>query len=93
MSSKNAPLLEQHIQFLHLRAVADDVARERGYRSALKKSEVRDFGFGPTQQLVPTLVLPVHSVLRTVESYQLRPDTPRLNESGKARKYEMKSAD
>jgi uncharacterized protein DUF3854 len=91
MSSKNAPLLEQHIQFLHLRAVADDVARERGYRSALKKSEVRDFGFGPTQQLVPTLVLPVHSVLRTVASYQLRPDTPRLNESGKARKYEMKS--
>ena len=34
---------------------------------------------------------PIHSVRGAVESYQIRPDTPRLNEKGRPRKYEMKA--
>ncbi len=84
-------LLRQHWSFLRDRGVADDVAAERGYRSAIRKSELERLGFGRTQQLVPALVIPVCSVRREIESYQIRPDKPRLNEKGKARKYEMKS--
>lgn len=84
-------LLEQHWKFLRERAVADEAARERGYQSARRKSDLERLGFGRAQQLTPTLVIPVWSVRGAVESYQLRPDTPRLNEKGKARKYEMKA--
>ncbi len=91
MSASRIVVLEQHWQFLRARAVADEVARERGYRSASKKSELERLGFGRSQQLVPALVIPIWSVRGAVESYQLRPDKPRLNEKGKPRKYEMKA--
>jgi hypothetical protein len=80
-----------HWKFLCDRAVAEEIAAERGYRSALKKSELERLGFGRSQQIVPALVIPIHSVRGSIESYQLRPDLPRLNERGKPRKYEMKS--
>jgi hypothetical protein len=76
MSDENPPLQEQHIQFLRLRAVADDVARERGYRSATKKSELGRLGFGPTKQLAPTLAIPVHSVRGVVESHHFGRTSP-----------------
>ncbi|MBV8773444.1 MAG: DUF3854 domain-containing protein [Deltaproteobacteria bacterium] len=79
-----------HWDFPRARAVADDVAAERGYQSANKKSELLKLGFGRSQQLIPALVIPVCSVRRAVESYQLRADQPRLNQQGKPRKYEMK---
>jgi hypothetical protein len=91
MTKQASELFSQHSEFLRDRAVADDVARERGYQSAIRKSQLEALGFGRTQQLVPALVIPIWSVRGTVESYQLRPYTPRLNEQGKARKYEMKS--
>jgi hypothetical protein len=91
MSAENLALLEQHWEFVRTRAVDDDIARERGYRSATKKSELERLGFGRTQWLIPALIIPIHSVRGVIESYQLRPDTPRLNDKGKTRKYEMKS--
>src|SRR5689334_3412428 len=68
-----------HQEFLRARAVADDVAAERGYLSANQKSVLRQLGFGQAQQLVPALVIPIHSVRGEVGSYVLRPDAPRLN--------------
>lgn len=91
MSAGEATLLDQHVQFLCDRAVSDDIARERGYRSALRKSELQALGFGRGQQLTPALIIPIHSVRGAVESYQIRPDAPRLNEKGKFRKYEMRA--
>ena len=84
-------LEKQHREFLRVRAIADEIAAERGYFSALRKSQLEHLGFGRAQQLVTTLVIPVWSVRGQVESYQLRPDNPRLNDKGKLRKYEMKS--
>ena len=91
--NSNSTLLEQHWNFLGARAVAADVATERRYVSAARKSELERLGFGRTQQLVPALVIPVWSVRGQVEAYQLRPDKPRLNDvlQGKPRKYEMKA--
>ncbi len=91
MTAGETMLLSQHLRFLRDRAIADDVARQRGYRSATRKSELQALGFGRGQQLVPSLIIPIHSVRGEIESYQVRPDAPRLNEKGKARKYEIKS--
>jgi hypothetical protein len=86
-------LSQNHVEFLRKRAVADDVAAVRGYRTARKKAELAALGFGPSQLLVPALVIPVYSVRGEVESYVLRPDTPRTNKRGKVCKYEMKAGD
>src|SRR5271156_3579786 len=83
--------IQQHMKFLRERAVRDDVAAERGYRSAEKKTDLEKLGFGRTQQLVPALIIPICSARGAIESYQLHPDTPRLNKKGKLLKYEMKS--
>jgi hypothetical protein len=91
MNCDGPTLQEQHRKFLRDRAVADDVAAGRGYRSAIKKSELERLGFSRTQQLIPALVIPIWSVRGAVESYQIRPDQPRLHKKGKPSKYEMKS--
>ena len=91
MSTENPMLLEQHWKFLRERSVADDVAAARGYQSAIRKADLEKLGFGRTQQLVAALVIPVWSVRREIESYQLRPDKPRIDNKGKPRKYEMKA--
>src|SRR5215469_316174 len=91
MSSDAFILAQQHLRFLRERAVADDVVRERGYRSAIRKADLFQLGYGRTQQLIPSLVIPIWSVRGEIRSYQLRPDVPRLNERGKLRKYEMKA--
>ena len=90
IAASGLALLEQHRKFLRARAVVDEIAAERGYQSAILRADLEKLGFGRTQQLVPALVIPIWSVRGAVDSYQLRPDKPRLNEKGKARKYEMK---
>ena len=84
-------LLEQHWKFLRSRSVADEIAAERGYLSAVKRSDLEKLGFGRAQQSVPCLVIPIWSVRGTIESYQIRPDTPRLDKKGRPRKYEIKA--
>jgi hypothetical protein len=51
-------ILQEHREFFRLRAVADGVADERGYFSALRKAELERLGFGRAQQLITTLVIP-----------------------------------
>ncbi len=91
MNAEDLTLLDQHRKFLRARAVADDVARERGYQSAGRKSELERLGFGRTQQLIPALTIPIWSVRGAIESYQLRPDQPRMDKKAKPRKYELKA--
>jgi hypothetical protein len=84
-------LLEQHRKFLRDCGVADDVAAECVYRSAIRKAEPEKLSIGRTQQLVPALIIPVRSVRVTVESFPLRLDNPGLDEQGRPRKYEQKA--
>jgi len=84
-------LSQNHVEFLRKRAVADDVAAARGYRTARTKADLEALGFGRSQQLAPALVIPLWDVRGERAGYLLRPDTPRLNERGKPRKYEFKA--
>jgi hypothetical protein len=82
MSAETVVLSKQHRDFLRQRAVADDVVRERGYQTATKKFQLDRLGFGPTQQLVPALILPIHSIRCAVESHHLRPDKETGRQTG-----------
>jgi hypothetical protein len=83
-------ILPQHRDKLAASAIAEDVIEERGYRSAERKVELRDLGFGEAQRRPPALVIPVCPVLGD-PFFQARSDDPRLNANGKAIKYETPS--
>jgi len=81
-------LLPHHRDALEIAsAIAPEVIAERGYFSATRKSELRELGFGPSQQLVPSLVIPVIGPSGQIATYQHRPDRPRIR-GGKPVKYE-----
>jgi Protein of unknown function (DUF3631)/Domain of unknown function (DUF3854) len=70
-------------------AIADDVVEERGYFSVKQKGELEHLGFGRSQQLVPSLVIPIHSVIPGENPWYVhRPDDPRVKD-GRTRKYEI----
>lgn len=82
-----ARCLPQHHALLERSGISPDVAAARGYFSARSKADLQRLGFGLAQQLVPTLVIPVHSVTGDIVTYQHRPDSPRVKD-GKTLKYE-----
>ncbi|MBW2422401.1 MAG: DUF3854 domain-containing protein [Deltaproteobacteria bacterium] len=86
----NSPeaLLPHHRLLIRESAIASEVAEARGYRSATEKQELLDLGFAPYQAIVPTLVVPIHTVCGEVATYQIRPDRPRVTKKGREVKYE-----
>jgi energy-coupling factor transporter ATP-binding protein EcfA2 len=89
--TKRAPGLEvlpQHQQQLEASGISRHVAALRGYRSIVRKSELKNLGFPPSQQLVPTLLIPMWDVTGSVGQYHHRPDVPRMRD-GKVAKYEF----
>lgn len=87
------PLLsDAHLRMLRDEsAITDAIIAARGYRTATKKSALKDLGFSDTQCRVPALVLPVYSVAGTIAFHQIRPDEPRAGHDGKPIKYETPS--
>ena len=83
-------LLPQHASLIAASGIAPDVAEARGYRSVTLKNELSRLDFSQSQRLVPTLLVPVHTVHGKVGTYQHRPDTPRIVK-GKSLKYETPS--
>jgi len=80
-------LLPQHGALLEQSRITPEVAEARGYRSVTIKAELGRLGFGARQQIIPTLLMPVHGVNGDVVTYQHRPDEPRIAK-GKPLKYE-----
>jgi hypothetical protein len=83
-------LLDRHREFLHDRAIGDEVIEERGYVSVWNDDLwLKEQGFNTTQvrECQPALVIPMHSVYGELAQYQLRPDAPR-EVRGKVAKYE-----
>jgi hypothetical protein len=78
---------EHRRQLLEESGISPDVASERGYWTATKRSdlppELKDY-----QKRVPALVVPTFSPDRETTSCQIRPDNPRRNKKGKPIKYE-----
>jgi Domain of unknown function (DUF3854) len=76
-------------ELLEASAISDDVARERGYFSVQPKRDLELLGFGRSQQIVPTLVIPIHGVIEGEPPWYVhRPDEPRIKD-GRPRKYEI----
>lgn len=82
------PLAERHAQLIRASAISDEVRDARGYWTATTKYELRDLGFGVTQQRPPALVIPIWGVSGETVLHQTRPDNPRRNGTGRALKYE-----
>ncbi len=81
-------LLDQHRALIGGSAIDPAVAAERGYRSVTRPEELRQLGFSAAQCRVPALLVPIHGVRGNIASYQLRPDSPRVGDGGRAIKYE-----
>src|SRR4051812_16500573 len=84
-------LLPHHQKLVDDSVIEPKVAAERGYCSVQTKAELRGLGFPESQQLVPTLLVPIYNVIGELASYQHRPDRPRLNKSDKLIKYETRA--
>ena len=72
-------------------AISSEVIRERGYRTALRRSQLGGL-FPEWQRRAPCLYIPLYSPDGVTESAQIRPDTPRKKgKNGKVQKYENAS--
>jgi hypothetical protein len=80
-------LSPRHLGLVKKSGIAPWVCRRRGYRTLTTKAELDRIGFGPSQQLTPTLLIPLYSVSGETSGYQHRPDLPR-QKNGKVIKYE-----
>jgi hypothetical protein len=81
-------LSPQHQELLHSSGITPEVAEQRGYWTATKKSELTELGFSAHQRKVPALVIPLREIKNEIETYQIRPDTPRIGKDGRPIKYE-----
>lgn len=80
--SKEIPaLLQEHLAHLKGSALSIEVIKERGYRSELGKSKLKEVGFSTVQQRTPGLLIPLHGVTGGIIGYQYRPDNPRRDAS------------
>jgi uncharacterized protein (DUF927 family) len=87
---EGARLLPRHRQLIIDSAIKSEIARERGYRTVWTKSELSNYGFGPSQQITHTMLIPLYGPKGQLVGYQHRPDTPRLDKGDppKPVKYE-----
>ena len=87
--SSRARLSSAHKRTLFEKSgIGTRVAVKRGYRTVTSKAELEGLGFGRSQRIVPTLLIPVCSPTGEVVSYQSRPDQPRIGKDGRPIKYE-----
>ena len=81
-------LLRHHEQMLRA-SIRGDVIEGRGYFSVENRGELERLGFGRSQQIVPTLAIPIHGVVNGESPWYVhRPDEPRVKD-GRPRKYEI----
>jgi len=74
---------------LQASAISIDVIRERGYKSVLGKTALKEAGFSKAQRRVPGILIPLHGVDGSIIGHQYRPDHPREDtKRGRPIKYE-----
>lgn len=70
-------------------SIGKDAIEDRGYRTVTDSAELSALGFNDAQAAcVPALLIPIHGVDGDIVGYQIRPDSPRLNDHDKPVKYE-----
>jgi hypothetical protein len=83
-------LVQRHEQLLIDSGLDANVARERGYNTIADSKRLKELGFQPKQLCTPALLIPVYGLQAQIIGYQLRPDDPRVFDSGMV-EYEMAS--
>lgn len=88
MTFYSSQLCEKHRrQLLEGSSIAPEIAAERGYWTATRRSELPD-EFKTYQRRAPALVVPMSSPDRQTTGHQIRPENPRRDKKGKPVKYE-----
>ncbi len=87
MSAQSSTLFPQHRKLLDDSAISPDVAQERGYRSVDTRTRLQSIGIANAGRSVPGLLIPTWGLTEPV-GFQYRPDSPRVDDRGKTRKYE-----
>jgi len=82
-------IFPQHAQLLSASAISPEVARERGYVSVDEKTMLlrHNSKFSKACR-VPGLLIPLHRIDGSVWGHQYRPDAPKVDKTGRSRKYE-----
>lgn len=76
--SAEAPeLLQPHLEHLQASGISIEVIRERGYKSVLGKTPLKEAGFGKAQQRAPGILIPLHGVDGSLLTPQYKADSPR----------------
>ncbi|MFT4039095.1 MAG: DUF3987 domain-containing protein, partial [Thermomicrobiales bacterium] len=81
-------LSPEHQRWIADRAIASDVARDRGYRTVYDPAELAALGFAEYQRRMPGLLMPSYDVHGKNGNCHYRPDDPRRGKGGKLVKYE-----
>lgn len=69
-------LLQHHLEHLKASAISIEVIQERGYKSVLSKTPLKEAGFGKAQQRAPGILILLHGVDGSIVGHQYRPDHP-----------------
>src|SRR5699024_8354333 len=84
--TETSPLTPDHHHELTVGSnISEAVLQMRGYRSVKAHELPPEFA---DYQRRDGLLIPIRSVRGEIESYQLKPDTPRVGKNGKPIKYE-----
>ncbi len=82
-------LLPHDAELLAASAISKEVIAERGYYTAVRKSQLEGLGFKRGQCVVPALVIPIRDSKGQLVTYQTRPHWPRIDDrTGRPVKYE-----
>ncbi len=87
-SAEVPELLQKHLDHLKASAISLEVIKERGYKSVLGKTPLKEAGFSTQQRRAPGILIPLHGVDGTIIGHQYRPDKPREDTRGRVMKYE-----
>lgn len=76
-SAEVPALLQHHLEHLKASGISNEVIHERGYRSVLGKTPLKEAGFSTRQQRPPGILIPLHGVDGSLLPPQYKPDYPR----------------
>ena len=84
-------LSEKHFEELHVESgISEEIIRAIGYETVTKRSELARRGFAMKQRRVPGLLVPLHQPKGGKPvMWQVKPDDPRKNATGRVLKYEF----
>lgn len=88
MNWSDLDLSSEHRQMLRASGITPELAYQRGYRTITDANELMELGYSKAQANVPALFVPTLDESGNVAAHQIRPENPRILESGREIKYD-----